>query len=97
MGGSLRQAALPVAPEAIGEQGTLVARSGSRYEHQEALDAESAEQWAVLQLEAPVACSLPCLGIGSHLDSEKENTCRRRRDCALRTAVATAHVIGARG
>lgn len=46
------------------------------YEYQEALDPESAEQWAVLQLEAPVACSLPCSGIGSHLDNEKENTCR---------------------
>ena len=46
------------------------------YEWQEELDVERAEQWAILHLEAPVACSLPCAGIGSHLDVEKENTCR---------------------
>ena len=27
---------------------------------------ERAEQWAILHLEAPVACSLPCAGVGSH-------------------------------
>jgi len=46
------------------------------YEWQEELDVERAEQWAILHLESPVACSLPCAGIGSHLDSEKENSCR---------------------
>ena len=50
--------------------------AAATFEYQDELDPESAEQWAVLQLEAPVTCSLPCMGIGSHLDSEKENSCR---------------------
>jgi len=41
----------------------------AEYEYAEELDADSADQWAVIQLEAPVPCALPSVAIGSHLDA----------------------------
>ena len=44
---------------------------------QEELHPAAAEQWAVLELETPVSCALPCAVIGSHLDADATaNACR---------------------
>jgi len=63
---SLAKQPLPLTFEADGE-----------YEYQDELDQTEPEQWAVLQLEQPIACALPTTVIGSHLDSDTNlNTCR---------------------
>ena len=49
----------------------------AEYEHCDELDPDSADQWAVIQLETPVPCALPAVAIGSHLDGASESSsCR---------------------
>jgi len=49
----------------------------AEYLYQEELDTSSPEQWAVLQLEQPLACALPATAVCSHLETDYNlNTCR---------------------
>jgi selenocysteine-specific elongation factor len=41
----------------------------AEYSHQDSLDPDCPDQWAVLHFEQPVPCALPAVGIGSHLDA----------------------------
>ena len=63
----LAQRALPTVFDAAAE-----------YLYQEALDDDAEEeQWAILQLEQPVACATPCKAICSHFDTDANlNACR---------------------
>jgi selenocysteine-specific elongation factor len=65
----------------------------AEYLYQDELDINSSEQWAVLQLEHPVACALPATAICSHLETDYNlNTCRIAFYGRLLKAVAPEHV-----
>lgn len=49
----------------------------AEYGHQNELDSDDADQWAVIQFECPVPCALPAIGIGSHLDGATTSTACR--------------------
>lgn len=40
----------------------------AEYEYHDELDADSPDEWAVIQFETPVPCAMPAVGIASHLD-----------------------------
>ena len=49
----------------------------TRYEFQDELNPLRSDQWAVLELEQPLPCSVPSVLIGSHLDTDQNlATCR---------------------
>jgi selenocysteine-specific elongation factor len=65
----------------------------AEYLYQDELDTDSPEQWAVLQLEQPVACALPATAICSHLETDCNlNTCRIAFYGRLLQAVAPENV-----
>ena len=64
--------------------------ASDEYAWQEYLDPASGEQWAVLQLETPVPCALPAVGIGSHLDAASNSaTCRLAFHGLMLRAIST--------
>ena len=65
----------------------------AEYEHCDELDPDSADQWAVIQLETPVPCALPAVAIGSHLDGASEtSSCRLAFHGLMLRAVSDAEL-----